>query len=812
MTEQETRAKLAAWRNPEMTAEQFEVWVARVHRGKTDSLPILQERLQASHGVYPVLTLPHVTYAVRHPTGRVEQTSAEEAGLQLKAPATLGEAIERLSQDGRVDQVRTILNQVLQTIKEELWAHGVFDRTFSLTVNWGVEGLETPTPHVRLFDIGELTTSKQEALESLQSHRFEMGWEILGDHWQSIETLSNREMAEWFLQRVRQELTPAELERIWDTKRQPPGPAAPPEARPEPPGPMVANLDRFNADEKKWLSQQGFDPETLRPRRGTFITGGPETGGGGSRTPPDFAKWLRRNGLAEYEALKPLFTPAIQAVLLEDPALRPVFLWVLPDEAVGPLEAVDAETIDALGGPSLLNQHTVFLAGSAETANQLLLSHPNFTLIVGVTDRSSELTLNPAFTVANNRTVYFPLPDGTWLGVKGAGQFGDDSERPQYWNTDAHRYEGLTELIEGIRAAEARAGNITRSANRWVQFLGYRKLYLAPIKDDRFESLRGRLPHPDDINGTLIFEPILLFTRVREPHRLTKFPQLLDTDPGLRRLTRRVSKTLARLGELRDSDVLTPSEFMLMMMRNLGASEADKQNAQRFKATINEQDFTFAGEEADVGELIPYMDYQLLLEQRRARRSSTTLVSKYRLDVVGLFAKTMTLADMLDIAEREGQINTLFPKRLETLQALWESYFARLEDRYLSLWVSGEEELRALLLDAGVHVPKLELFPSGVITTTRLRREGVMQRIFSWAEAEARKRREKPHTGTPRTQDSIQSTPPTAPPTPGPATEPGNPATLGKRGSPGAKGGGAVPTTEQIGDATHTNERDRRNP
>ena len=100
-----------------------------------------------------------------------------------------------------------------------------------------------------------------------------------------------------------------------------------------------------------------------------------------------FDEYLVENNLSQYSALRELFTPEIIEVLLDDPALRPVFLQVLPDESLGPIEAIETEIVQNTGGEGVLLNHSAFLVGDAEMANQMVLQGQR--IIVGVTDRYS---------------------------------------------------------------------------------------------------------------------------------------------------------------------------------------------------------------------------------------------------------------------------------------------------------------------------------------------------------------------------------------------------------------------------------------
>ena len=90
-----------------------------------------------------------------------------------------------------------------------------------------------------------------------------------------------------------------------------------------------------------------------------------------------------------------------------------------------------------------------------------------FKIIVGVTDdvmKPEDMPKNRdetyrfrSWNVANGRTVYFPLKDGTWLAVKGSGQNRGFGKMPYLLNRDLEAsfyYEGIVSQDEARRAVE----------------------------------------------------------------------------------------------------------------------------------------------------------------------------------------------------------------------------------------------------------------------------------------------------------------------------------------------------------------------
>ncbi len=57
---------------------------------------------------------------------------------------------------------------------------------------------------------------------------------------------------------------------------------------------------------------------------------------------------------------------------------------------------------------------------------------------------------------------------------------------------------------------------------------------------------------------------------------------------------------MVRLGELAPGTILSGTELIMHIARQLGEAEADKHNAHWTKETLGAQDFTVTGEEADL--------------------------------------------------------------------------------------------------------------------------------------------------------------------------------------------------------------------
>ncbi|HQO86570.1 MAG TPA: hypothetical protein PKX84_02865, partial [Bacteroidia bacterium] len=98
----------------------------------------------------------------------------------------------------------------------------------------------------------------------------------------------------------------------------------------------------------------------------------------------------------------------------------------------------------------LILSHSVFSVGGPDVANSLA-GEPGseIKIMIGVTDRYSDRWVKHKFPIANNRQVFFPLADGTWLGVKGSGQFRQEYLPPHFYNEEARvKLNGVSMYID----------------------------------------------------------------------------------------------------------------------------------------------------------------------------------------------------------------------------------------------------------------------------------------------------------------------------------------------------------------------------
>ncbi|MDP8298731.1 MAG: GNAT family N-acetyltransferase [Candidatus Tantalella remota] len=427
----------------------------------------------------------------------------------------------------------------------------------------------------------------------------------------------------------------------------------------------------------------------------------------------EFNEYLRVHDLHWYKPLRLAFMPAVRDALLEDPELKPVFLQVLPDENVGAVTVVEEMAIGGEDIRDILVSHSAFKIGDAETAARAILN--GHKIIIGVTDRNSDDNLQPLSDVANGRQAYFPLADGTWLGVKGSGQFIKDVERPFYQDgriLSSGEYRGLAWLDEARAAKEAEIA-LKGKGGRFVQLLGYRSVYSVPDGEGGFVIVRGLI----DRNIGAVDGPALIFNRVASPHRVSKMPQLILSDRGLLRLVKNINKGLIKMGYLPEGTDLSASEMMIEMMRQFGGNEAVKQNALLFKRTIHSQDFTFAGEEADCEEMLQIEEYREFLKEKGKIVNTSymlQLLDNYQMDGSGIRAKVGVLLSMVKTSNAyigADEDNLLFPDPLKALEVMMREYFGSLEDRFLRPWTAADPEhplswpliMRSAMPGAGMH-------------------------------------------------------------------------------------------------------------
>ena len=465
-------------------------------------------------------------------------------------------------------------------------------------------------------------------------------------------------------------------------------------------------------------------------------------------------RYLEEQGLNKYPALKTLFqkSPAVTAALLEDSALRPVFMLALSEARaeVGPL-VINHRTLTEIAGESLesiLNKYTGFSVGKPEIANALFEAGAD--IFLGVTDRKSNETLLGHFSVANGRQVYFPLPDGTWLGVKGSGQFRQEDKPPFFgvgvvreikegpmvsvWN-----YEGLADEEEAQRAVQA-VGILGEKGLGFTQLGGYRNLFHIPTGE-----VRGGQPvlteTKDFVNAKgQPKQPVLIFTRHLTPQRFAKLPQVVKRDGGFVALRMKLTPAMLAAGLIPKgpfalkTSVLSNEEYLRVIAQIMGKTEAAKSNSGLYKRTLHEQDINLAGQEADLEEFYRF-DEDLPVKPAVYTNEKVDLL-RIRLGyaVSGLHEKLKIFIVITEYFNKQAP--GLLGQPLDYLKELFASYFAHLETPYLMPWTGREES---------IDYDSAEKLSHDVFYRTRLGEfENRYQEIVSWiprlAEAERQRR------------------------------------------------------------------------
>ena len=454
----------------------------------------------------------------------------------------------------------------------------------------------------------------------------------------------------------------------------------------------------------------------------------------------NFEKYLDREGINRFRELHHIFTTEVKDALLDDPVLRPVFLQIIPDENFGEIVVNKEVDIDGIDVRKIISSNSIFNVGSPEVAAQVLKSGGD--IVVGVTDRSSDKTFVRMYEVANGRQVYIPLPDGSWLGIKGSGQ-NDDLTKPTFYSRniggDATRWEGIA--WEDLAKVAVKYAKIFHGSNaRFTQILGYRRILAAP-------DGTGSLIDISDIRYENHENPILIFNRAATPHRLLKFPQIMDQDPLMNKLARRVSKGMAAMGYLQEGKTLTSEEMMRIISEEFGKQEAVKSNKNLHKKTMHSQDFTFAGEEMDNEELLSGEEY-LLYHKHKIRKGKTPRGVRLYLDtgmsLEGILIKLNTMGMMVEESMKRLQSKMVepgapFPDPPAIMERFFRAYFRGLNDEMLLKWVETSGTKHSLAVEKIAKSGYLSAFYPDYIDSKTLK-EDLMEIISKWAGEERAER------------------------------------------------------------------------
>lgn len=444
--------------------------------------------------------------------------------------------------------------------------------------------------------------------------------------------------------------------------------------------------------------------------------------------------YVGTSSLKSYPNLHGLFPPRVQEALVEDRSLRHVFLQVLPNRALGKLSVFNLPRgIDR----ELLDQHSVFFVGKDEVASELLKRKVK--LVVGVVDKAAEslddsidCEINYAnmkgkkYRVANGRTASFPLPDGSWLSVKGSGQFQYEERSPYFLASDEGLLRPHMGLVEGDEVQQLRSFSGSEGVGPlWFnQLLGYRAI--SAITDGA-----GGLVRADNLscNGKKA-DPHLVFSRTAHPHRLNKLPQILRTDPGLANLSSRVSLGVQAIDPAQTKS-LSPAELMLLMARNMGESEGFKSARGLLRYTIHSQDFNFCGQQA--------IDAFLPVEKGQEELNLDDVKSF-------VFSALLYVTAQTDRKRSENNFEVLFPDRLSYLSAFLKGYFAFIPDPMLEEYTYPQKRKVSYGVEDRYGSVRTEIFHPKALNSRRLmenndeRNREMLEMITDWAREELARR------------------------------------------------------------------------
>ena len=204
-----------------MSEEGFVQLVNRVHAGKKEGTRIFKEKLLFSKAIWGIIELEDVEI-LEQTEGSVIPRTEKKVDIQKKGDKVLHQAISEHYKKGEKDKIKQILNTLLKNTQEEIWGWGVHYKACSFSVNWSVDYLKEGID-VRLFDFWEITDNKEEAVERLKKQVEQMTrneiWDIMDKkHPLSIISLTDEEIAAWFLERIKEEFTVENLERYWGKK------------------------------------------------------------------------------------------------------------------------------------------------------------------------------------------------------------------------------------------------------------------------------------------------------------------------------------------------------------------------------------------------------------------------------------------------------------------------------------------------------------------------------------------------------------------------------------------------------------------
>ena len=225
--------------------------------------------------------------------------------------------------------------------------------------------------------------------------------------------------------------------------------------------------------------------------------------------------------------------------------------------------------------------------------------------------------------------------------------------------------------------------------------------------------------------------PMLGFYRVLYPQRVVKLPQLLEHDRDLYYVRKRLSLVLGEKGllpfDLRNSDIMTPAQFMDMLIDNMGTAEAMKQNRGFFKITLHVQDNGLPHEN-DWEEFWPKETYDQFLAQYEYVPGGVLIKDVYQKTNFGARDIRAKMLMLLQIVERWPVISAQ-----KAIERFFKAYFRELNSEYVqgfihAIQTAGIESYLDAIIDSRLED---KLVRELRVNINRIKRE-----IIKWAAEE----------------------------------------------------------------------------
>jgi len=458
--------------------------------------------------------------------------------------------------------------------------------------------------------------------------------------------------------------------------------------------------------------------------------------------------------------------PDVLNALLSDPTLKPVFLINLSQnkDEVGKIENIAPDILDKIGGEDLIDKCTGFYAGHFKQAEKYLKR--GYKLNVGVTDRFFDTQRNPLDTnitfqgVANARTVFFPLYDGTWLSVKGSGLFKDNisTEELPYLIGDIDslgllaKYELSGIAIENEKLKDAFL----------PQTLAIREIFKLP---DNKSSLT-KISDMAEFNKRNT-SYVLLFKRVATPHRFVKIYQLGENNINV--IRNNISKALIALNRLKQP-FKSNYEWFKFIINWWGKNEAYKFNELIISSSLHSQDMQLGGADEDTTELfklnqnltnleldIYYPEiFDLIKEElstyidREYKDVGALEKKEHILLLTGIYQKLQPFIILFSNNEKESPVPDSPEERFSYLESLFKGFFATIKsDNIITKWLFTQFDikdkygvylnpLQAILTDkkysfSVFHKEYDKNEPSYITSEQKTKREGeLLKNIHEW--------------------------------------------------------------------------------